>query len=50
MSLLNEALSEQQKEMTFVPFHGPAGINLVTLSLLSFVVLKGTSGQLLNLL
>ena len=49
MSLVGNATAEQQSTMSFVPFLNPSGNSLITLSTCSFVVLKGTAGQLLTL-
>ncbi len=49
MSLYWNATKEQQVNMSFVPFLGPSGSNLITVSTCSFVVLKSTANQLLTL-
>lgn len=49
MSLYSNATEEQRVNMSFVPFQNPSGINLITVSTCSFVVLKGTANQLLTL-
>lgn len=49
MSLQGNSTAEQRRDMSFAPFNGTAGKSLITLSTCSFVVLKGTGGQLLNL-
>jgi len=49
MSLHSEATQEQRENMGFIPFLNPLGDNLITVSMCSFVVLKGTSNQLLTL-
>lgn len=49
MSLYSNATEEQRANMSFVPFQNPGGINLITVSTCSFVVLKGTANQLLTL-
>ncbi|MFC2049242.1 DUF2000 family protein [Chlamydiota bacterium] len=49
MSLYDEATPEMRRHMSFVPFLNPTGNNLITLSTCSFVVLKGSPGQLLTL-
>lgn len=49
MSLYSNATDEQRMSMSFVPFLDPLGNNLVTLSTCSFVVLKGSAGQLFSL-
>jgi hypothetical protein len=49
MSLHGNATAEQRVNMSFLPFADPSGISLITLSTCSFVVLKGTAGQLLTL-
>lgn len=49
MSLYSNATEEQRVNMSFVPFQNPSGINLITVSTCSFVMLKGTANQLLNL-
>lgn len=46
MGLYTQATQEQRASMTMVPFNGPDGINLVTLSCCSFVVLAGSGNQL----
>lgn len=48
MSLL-ERSGKKKEAMDFVPFYGTNRIDLISLSLCSFVVLKGTNGQLLTL-
>lgn len=49
MSLQNKAPQDQQIAMNFIPFLDPKGDNLISVSTCSFVVLKGTNGQLLTL-
>ena len=49
MSLYDNATPEQRLHMSFVSFLNPNGNNLITLSTCSFVVLKGSSSQLLAL-
>lgn len=49
MSLHSDATAEQRDSMSFVPFLSPSGDVLITISTCSFVVLKGTSNQLLAL-
>lgn len=49
MSLYRNATKEQQADMSFIPFFNPSGTSLITLSTCSFVVLKGTTSQLLTL-
>lgn len=49
MSLYSNATEGQRISMSFVPFLNPGGINLITVSTCSFVVLKGTANQLLTL-
>lgn len=49
MSLYSNSTEEQQVHMSFVPFLNPSGINLITVSTCSFVVLKGNANQLLDL-
>jgi len=49
MSLHGNATKEQQINMSFIPFFSPNGINLITVSTCSFVILKGTANQLLTL-
>lgn len=49
MSLQSDATPEQRANMGFIPFFGPTGISLITISTCSFVVLKGTAKQLFEL-
>jgi hypothetical protein len=49
MSLLNDATEEQRANMSFIPLRDPNSSNLLTVTSCSFVVLKGTAGQLLSL-
>lgn len=49
MSLLQDATPEQRTYMDFVHWFDPKGNRLTTLSTCSFVVLKGTAGQLFTL-
>lgn len=49
MSLQSDATPEQRANMSFLPFVGPTGDSLITLSTCSFVILKGTGNQLLTL-
>ncbi len=49
MSLQANATPEQRAQMHFVSFDGPASSSLITLSTLSFVVLKGNGNQILTL-
>lgn len=49
MSLLKRSTQEQQANMNFTPLLNPTGDNLISVSTCSFVVLKGTNGQLLTL-
>ncbi len=49
MSLYHEATEQQRSQMNFVPLQGPSGDSLISVSTCSFVVLKGTGGQLLTL-
>ena len=49
MSLCREASAEQQAAMSFIPFIDPSKNSLVTVSTCSFVILKGTAGQLFTL-
>ena len=49
MSLQLSATQEQRVNMSFEPLFNPSGKHLITVSTCSFVVLKGTGGQLLTL-
>lgn len=49
MSLYANASAAQRADMALIPFLNPSGSSLITLSTCSFVVLKGTAGQLLTL-
>lgn len=49
MSLHDIATAEQRVHMDFVSFLNPNGNSLITVSTCSFVVLKGTTNQLLTL-
>lgn len=49
MSLYGEATPEIREKMSFIPFLGTKNGGLITLSTCSFVILKGTSNQLLSL-
>ena len=49
MSLYHDASEEQRVNMSFIPFIGPSGSSLITVSTCSFVVLKGTASQLFTL-
>jgi hypothetical protein len=49
MSLYREASPEQKSHMSFIPFLNPDQGSLITVSTCSFVVLKGTTCQLLSL-
>lgn len=49
MSLQQDATPEQRQQMDFIPFLGPSNASLITISTLSFVVLKGTGTQLFTL-
>ncbi len=49
MSLYHDATEEQRQQMSFTPFINPENKNLISVSTCSFVVLKGTGSQLINL-
>jgi hypothetical protein len=49
MSLLNKSSHEQQLSMDFVPFLDPNKNSLISLSMCSFIVLKGSNSQLRTL-
>lgn len=49
MSLYADASPGQRAKMTFLPFLDPAKNSLITLSMCSFVVLRGSAAQLLTL-
>jgi hypothetical protein len=49
MSLYANASSAQRTDMALIPFLNPNDTSLITLSTCSFVVLKGTTSQLLTL-
>ena len=49
MSLYGDASPEQREQMSFLPFVNPDNLKLINLTTCSFVVLKGTGGQLLTL-
>jgi hypothetical protein len=49
MSLYDNATPEQRISMSFVPLVNPNGSHLITVSICSFVVLKGNANQLLTL-
>lgn len=49
MSLYDEATPAQRVNMDFIPFMGPLENKLINISTCSFVVLKGSAGQLLTL-
>lgn len=49
LSLYHNATEEERNTMSMIPFFNPNKSSLITLSMCSFVVLKGTASQLLTL-